>query len=137
MNGTSAETPVGNDPLNHLEQHREAIWRKLARREPRLVRQLEEWDDAIAKLKGTRGEYSNLRSGADAVVAYIREHGPKRAQDICVGVVTGGWRGDHPDAYWKLWDAIQYQLKRSTNAKIISLGDGIIGLPEHRKSRKK
>lgn len=93
--------------------------------------------DGLTPLRILEQQRESATSGADAVVSYLRKYGPKNIRETCSAVVAGGWRSEHPDAYWKLWDAIQYQLERSTNAKIISLGEGIIGLPEHKKSRKK
>jgi hypothetical protein len=139
VNGYNLKTMPdhGDDPLKHLEQQRAGVWKELAKREPELAAQLIRWDEAIAKLKGAPGEYSSYRNGADAVVSYLQKHGPKSSREACMAVCSGGWLQGHPDAYWKLWDTIQYQLERSTNAKIVSLGNDIIGLPEHKKQRKK
>lgn len=119
------------DPLNHLKEQRAAAWKELSKLQPELVRQVEEWDCAIAALEKTPGEYATFRSGADAAAAYLRKFGPTSIRDVCKAVTAGGWASEHPDAYWKMWDAIQYQLERSSDPKIISLGGDIIGLPSH------
>lgn len=125
------------DPLEYLEQQRAATWKELAKREPELVRQVERWDQAIAALKKSPGEFSTFRSGADAAAAYLRKHGPAAIRDVCKAVAEGGWASEHPDAYWKLWDAIQYQLEKSVDPKIIALDNDMIGLPDHRAPKKR
>jgi HEAT repeat protein len=75
-------------------------------------------------------EYTRFRSGIDAMVEYLRQHGPTVRQDAIKAVVAGGWAAGDENAYWKLIDAVRHQLEDSRRPRIVALGENRIGLPE-------
>lgn len=130
-----------NDPdsLVYLFEKRADILRRIRDVAPELEREFTYVEEAIEALRAQRrarqGEYSTIRSGADAIAAHLHKVGPTARQDAARAVAQGGWAPESPDAYWKLIDAIAYQLGKKKGAKIISLGGDMIGLPEHKRRR--
>jgi hypothetical protein len=42
-------------------------------------------------MKAMSTEYTRFRSGVDAIVHYLKQHGPTVRQDALKAVVAGGW----------------------------------------------
>lgn len=128
-----------SDPLLYMQEQRAKVLNELRSIVPSLISQLEAWDEAIAVLRRRAepavGEYSNVRWGADAMVAHLKKVGPQPRLGAIRAVVAGGWASEHSQPAALLYDAIVYQLGRAKNAKVIALPNDFIGLPEHKQSK--
>jgi hypothetical protein len=122
-----------SDTIHHLEKLRDDLRQKIRAAVPDLFEQLEAIEKAIGELRlpPNVGEYTQYRSGVDALVSFLKKNGPTVRQDACKAVIAGGWAPTDKDSYWKLLDVVRGQLDRSKNAKIVLVKDNVIGLPEH------
>lgn len=132
LSGSNGPEVVSSaDRLEHMREQRAATWELIRSSVPDLVRILELWDAMIAQAGGQAlesvasespareaGPYSSFDNAADALVAYLQEHGPTLRLDAMKAVVDGGWAHDEADAMGLMRDAVYYQLKRATKPRV-------------------